>query len=193
MKMLYHSCSLALVVFATGCRALFPTDDRRTEAGWKDFQHAQAEFEQITPHKTTLDELRCMGIDPDYTPNIQWLTYLDIMQRFMPNPSITKQDLDPNVREAIECKDACRAFEIDLEILNNKRYGNLALDALGFKKKSQTTGWRFKGLILLKDNVVTYKLISGEPNIDKLEKKVKPLGPLQELDGLVNKATGAMF
>jgi hypothetical protein len=193
MKMLYYFFCLALVVLATGCRALFPTDDRRTEAGWKNFQHAQADFEQIIPHQTTLDELRCMGLDPDYTPNIRWLTYLDVMERFMPNPSITKQDLDPNVRDVIECKDACQAFEIDLETMHNKRYGNLALDVFGFKKKTQITGWRFKGLILLKDGVVTYKLISGEPNIDKFDKRVKPLGPFQELDGLVSKTTGKFF
>ena len=194
MKMLYRSISfLALVVFATGCRSLFPTDDRRTEAVWTNFASAQADFEQIVPHQTTLDELRCMGFDPDATPNIRWLTYLDIMQRFLPNPSITKADLDANVREVIECKEACQAFEIDLEILNNHRYGSLPLDVFGFKKKTQIQGWRFKGLILLKDNVVTYKLISGEPNIDKFEKKVKPLGPLQELDGLISRVPGKMF
>ncbi len=193
MKMLYHISYLGLVVFATGCASLFPTDDRRTQAAWTNFASAQSDFEQIVPHKTTLDELRCMGFDPDVTPNIRWLTYLDIMARFLPNQSITKEDLDPNVREMIQCKDQCQAFEIDLEILNNHRYGNLPLDVLGFKKKTQITGWKFRGLVLLKDDVVTYKLISGEPNIDKFEKKLKPLGPLQDLEGLISRGAGRMF
>jgi hypothetical protein len=192
-KMLYSNLLLALALAATGCKSLLPIDDRRTTASWTNFATAQAEFEKILPHTTTLDELRCMGFDPDHTPNIRWLTYLDVMQRFMPNPSITKNDLDPNVREVIECRDACQAFEIDLEIVNNHRYGNLPLDVLGFKKKNKITGWSFRGLVLLKDNVVTYKLLSGEPNMNKLEKRTKPLGPFQELDGIVGRVPGKMF
>jgi hypothetical protein len=39
----------------------------------------------------------------------------------------------------------------------------------------------------MKDGVVVYKLRSGQPYVDKIERKTRPLGPLQEVDGLVNK------
>jgi hypothetical protein len=55
---------------------------------------------------------------------------------------------------------------------------------------SRKKGWNFKALIIIKDDVVTYKLRSGQPNVDRFEKKTKPLGPLQELDGLVGKIPG---
>jgi hypothetical protein len=54
----------------------------------------------------------------------------------------------------------------------------------GVLNKTHETGWQFKGLILIKDGVVIYKLSSGEPQISRNGKQVKPLGPLQELDGV---------
>ena len=47
-------------------------------------------------------------------------------------------------------------------------------------------------MIVIKDGMVTYKLASGEPNVHRHEKKVRPLGSLQELDRLVNRVPGMM-
>jgi len=60
----------------------------------------------------------------------------------------------------------------------------------GFNKKTHITGWTYRALIIVKDDVVSYKLRAGEPNVNKYEKKVKPLGPLQELDNLIWKLPG---
>ena len=46
---------------------------------------------------------------------------------------------------------------------NKQRIGNVVLDVLGFQRETQTDGWRFNGLILLKDGVVVYKLTGGQP------------------------------
>ena len=132
-----------------------------------------------------------MGFDPHQTPNVKILTYLDIIQRFIPNASITLNDLQEDVRACIESKDCCHAYELDLEMTDSKRYGNLVLDMFGFNRKTKTTGWTFKALIIVKDDVVAYKLRSGEPNVDKLEKKTKPLGPLQEIDNVLTKLISA--
>jgi hypothetical protein len=80
---------------------------------------------------------------------------------------------------------------MDLDLTNNKRFGNLALDIFGFNRKTKTTGWTFKALIIVKDDIVAYKIRSGEPNVDRLEQKTKPLGPLQELDNILLKLIGA--
>lgn len=68
---------------------------------------------------------------------------------------------------------------------NSHRYGNLLLDILGFRRKTHEYGWDFKGLILIKDGLVVYKLSSGEPQISRNETVRHPLGPLQELDGSI--------
>jgi hypothetical protein len=95
------------------------------------------------------------------------------------------------VKACIESKDCCHAYELHLDMTDNKRFGNLALDVFGFSRNTKTTGWRYKALVIVKDDVVAYKLRSGEPNVDRLEKKLKPLGPLQEMDNIVMKLISA--
>src|SRR5258705_7211019 len=151
---------LALVFLTTGCKSLFPSDDSRTLNQWQSFGDAQSTFDGIVPHQTTVEDLKKMGLDADVTPNVKILTYLDLIQRFIPNASITMNDLQPDVRACIESKDCCHAYELELEMTDNKRYGNLLLDMFGFNRKTKTTGWTFKALIIVKDDVVAYKLRS---------------------------------
>src|SRR5437867_2445542 len=183
---------LALVLTTTGCRALFTSSSQRSRTPWQNFEEAQAAYDKVVPHKTTLSELRTLGFDPLATPNVKILTYLDLIQRFVPNASIALKDLQPDVRDCIESKDCCHAYELDLDQTNNKRYGNIALDMFGFDRKTKTSGWTFKALIIVKDDVVAYKIRSGEPNVDRLERKTKPLGPFQELDNIIGKLLGGL-
>jgi hypothetical protein len=179
--------SLLAVVLTTGCRNLLPSDSNRSQTRWKSYEEAQAAFDKIKPHATTREELKEFGFDPKTTPNIKVLTYLDLIRRFLPNSSVTMADLHPDVRQCIEAKDACQVYELELAITHGKRYGNLFADMFGFKKKNHITGWDIKMLVLVKDDVVAYKLRSGEPHIDRYEKKVKPLGPFQDMEGVVSK------
>ena len=182
---------LALVLTTTGCKALFSSTSQRARTPWQNFDEAQSAYDKVVPHKTTVSELKTMGFDPMTTPNVKILTYLDLIQRFIPNASITFDDLQPDVRACIESKDCCHAYEMDLDLTDNKRFGNLALDVFGFNRKTKTTGWTFKALIIVKDDVVAYKIRSGEPNVDRLEQKTKPLGPLQEMDNIIMKVISA--
>jgi hypothetical protein len=182
---------LALVLTTTGCKALFSSSSQRTRTPWQNFDEAQAAYDKVVPHQTTIVELKSMGFDPLTTPNVKILTYLDLIQRFLPNNSITLEDLQPDVRACIESKDCCHAYEMDLDLTDSKRYGNLVLDVFGFNRKTKTTGWTFKALIIVKDDIVAYKLRSGEPNVDRLEEKTKPLGPLQEMDNILSKVISA--
>ena len=121
-------------------------------------------------------------VSPSATTFAERGARFDLIERFLPNNSITKADLHPDVRACIDAKDCCQAFELSVDITQGKRYGKLYLDVFGFKKQNHITGWTFKALIILKDDVVAYKIRSGLPLVDRHEKKVKPLGPLQELD-----------
>lgn len=126
-----------------------------------------------------------MGFDPYTVPNVRILTYLDIIERFLPNASVTKEDLHQAIRACLDNKDGCSAYELNLAVEKKERYGNVAADVFGFKRKTKITGWNFKALIVMQNNVVVYKLRSGEPALEGYEKTVKPLGPFQELDRVV--------
>lgn len=171
---------------------MLPSEVKRPRTPWQNFEEAQAAFDRIVPHKTTVADLKGLGFDPATTPNVKVLTYLDLINRFIPNNSITLKDLQPDVRACIESKDCCHAYELNLDIVSSQRYGNVCLDVFGFKKYTHVTGWRFNALIIVKDDVVAYKLRSGEPKIDRYERKKKPLGPFQELENMVTKAPGMM-
>src|SRR6187455_3198746 len=110
---------LALVLSTTGCKSLFPSDSKTTLSHWQNFDEAQAAFDKITPHKTSVEDLKTLGFDPSTTPNVKLLTYLDLIERFIPNESITLADLQPDVRACIESKDCCHAYALDLDIIRN--------------------------------------------------------------------------
>ncbi len=154
-----------------------------TQSSWSDFAAAKAAFDQIQPGHTTRAELRTLGFDPYVNPNVRILNYLDIQNRFLPNQSVRMEDLPGPVRATLEAKEKSLAYELDLTVVRSQRYGNLMLDMLAFNRKTHETGWNFKALILINQERILYKLWSGQPNIDRLEQKKKPLGPFQEIDG----------
>lgn len=170
---------------APGCSFLLSRNEANTRSPWRTFGEAQSAFEHITPGNTPTEALAGLGFDPRQNPNVRILTYLDVQQRFMANPSITKADLDPAVRAYLDHREQGQAWEVEANEVKTKRYGNALLDVTGFVKKTHETGWHFKGLLLILDGRVVYKLASGQPNLDRYEKRTRPLGPLQEADGLL--------
>jgi hypothetical protein len=172
----------AVAFYASGCSFLLPRSQSITKSRWKSYAEAKAAFDRIVPNETGTNDLAELGFDPKADPNIRVLNYLDIIQRFIPNQAITQDDLDQSVRDFIEAREKSVALEVELNEVRKKRYGNAFLDIFGFKQKTHETGWRFKGLLLLRDGLVVYKLASGEPAVDRDEKTIKPLGPLQQLD-----------
>lgn len=165
----------------TGCANLLPTVEQTTESQWKSYEDAKQSFDKIMPGKTTSGELKALGFDPFENPNIKLINYLDITRIFIPNESIRLADLHPNIRTCLKAKTACQGYEISPKITYSERYGNVVLDVFNFRRKTKTTGWRFKGLIILNGELVVYKLESGEPKILELEDRENPLGPLQEI------------
>lgn len=185
MRLLY----LALVAAAaSGCKTtILPSEVKTPKNAWKTFGEAQASYDRIIPHETTVEDLRRLGFDPETTPNMRLLTYLDITERFIPNASIALADLQEDVRNCIVAKDCCKAYELSVEVSDSQRYGNALMDIFGFRKHTHITGWTFRSLIIIQNDLVVYKLHAGQPNVNRFESKTKPLGPFQELDHLLTK------
>ncbi len=186
MKKLLLLGLAVLVLSSTGCRSLFTRGSNTVQSPWKTFAEAKTAFDQIIPGQSTTNELEYLGFDPFSHANVRILTYLDVISRFLPNNSIQKTDLPEPVRACLEAKDSCQAYELNLTVTRSKRYGNLFLDIFAFNRKTRETGWNFKALIVLNRGKVAYKLWFGEPNLKRYETRKKPLGPLQELDGVVH-------
>src|ERR1043165_2384914 len=164
---------------ATGCSALLPRSQESTSSPWQTYQDAQQAFDRLVPGETSVTELKDMALDPSTNPNITILNYTDVLRRFLLSQSISLNDLDEGVRLCVTAKTNCRGFEINQKVLTKQRHGYVLLDLLGFKRDTHTKGWAFSGLILLKDDVVIYKLTGGQPSIVGNESTQNPLGPLQ--------------
>ncbi len=132
-----------------------------------------------------------MGFDPYSTPNVKILSYLDILQKFMPTNSIKLEHLPLSVRNCLAKKEACIAYEAHPGVIKRKRVGSVFNDLLGFKRKTIETGWRFDALIVLDNGVAVYKIWSGVPFMDSEKSRKNPLGPLQGSGGsLAREALG---
>lgn len=174
-----------LLLIATGCASLLPTSRTTTRSQWTNYDQVDAAFAKIIPFQTRTNDLKTLGFDPSVSPNVHLLTYVDIVHHFIPNSAITKADLPQAVRDCIRAREKSCAYEIDLSDTKSKRHGNVLLDIFGFKRRTTETGWEFEGLVLITDGVVVYKLSSGDPMISKESDVTKPLGPFQELDGVL--------
>jgi hypothetical protein len=179
-----RTVTLVLVVLACcSCSSLLPRSEDKTASNWTTYQEAQKAFDQIEPGKTTVLQLKGLSLDPSSNANIAILNYADVLRRFMVSQAISFNDLDAGVLECVTAKTQCRGFEVDQRLVKTHRKGNFWLDILGFHRETRVAGWRFNGLVLLKGDVVVYKLTGGQPAIDQLTDSNTPLGPVQSLAG----------
>lgn len=167
----------------TNSNSLLPSTQKASKTQWETFNQAKMAFDQIVPYKTTTEELKQLGFHPLKTPNIELLTYVEIIERFMPNPSIRIQDLDKGLQRCLESKESCRGYEMSLSRITDERFGNVVADLFGFRRRTKIQGWTFKAIIVLKSDLVVYKIAGGKPNVDELVDEKRPLGPLQNIGG----------
>jgi hypothetical protein len=179
--------SIPLVVLLgalAGCSSLLPKSKETTGApgiGWQSYQDAQQAFDRIETGKTTLADLNAMQLDPRTNPNITLLPRHEVLQRFIVNQSVSMNELDEGVRECLQAREQCKALEVNQTATQKKRIGNAALDMAKVYRETHTSGWRFCGLLLVKDGVVVYKLTGGQPVIHEIAEDRDVLGPLQKL------------
>lgn len=174
-----YRATVYLLLFLAGCSSMLPHGDANVEGPWKSFEEAQQTFAKIVPYRTTVEDLKSLDIDPHSRPNITILNYSDVLRRFVSGALVKLDDLDEGVRECINAKTACQGYEINQKSIKRNRTGNFISDYLNFKRETVITGWSFNGVLLIKDNVVIYKLAGGRPLIHEEEKNQNPLGPLQ--------------
>ena len=113
------------------------------------------------------------------------LSYLGVIERFIPRDFIRFDDLDPTVQQCIEARERCTGYVFHPERLHKERLGNWFLDILGFQRTTVNYGWSADIVLLVMDGHVAYKVMSGRPHIEDFHHDVQPLGPFQDLGGTV--------
>lgn len=185
---------LVLAALALGLSAcasdILPSTSHETAGPFPSYEIAEIGYRVIQPGVTTSGKLRELGIDPKTTPNLRVINYVEVMRIFMPTDTVALKDLDPAVQGCIGSKTACVGYVLTPGGTATQRDGDIALDVLGFQRKTQSTGWAASMLLLLVDDVVVYKLWSGTPRSDERNAETNPLGPAQDLSGTAKDAIG---
>ena len=171
---------LTCLLLVQGCTALLPNTHTESPT-FQTFDEARQAIEALVPNKSRLATLTEMGLTPDKQPNTAILTQADIVRRVFNCGVLGKDDLDPGIVTCINARNACRGWELNVARITKARTGNFFSDFANFKRRTETTGWRFNALILLVDDVVVYRGWGGQPVINEVEVNSNPLGPFQDM------------
>ncbi|HWD29279.1 MAG TPA: hypothetical protein VG387_19055 [Rhizomicrobium sp.] len=179
-----------VVVALGGCGgALLPSQSEVGSTSFESYGAVHAAFDHIALKQSSVGDLSDLGFDAQHAPNVAVLSYLEIVERFMPNSSMAFDRLDPAVQDCILARDGCQGYVFKVEHRETQRSGSLFLDVFGFEHTTTETGWNAQVLVLVQNGKVTHKLLSGEPNLRVVREQVQPLGPLQDLAGLFGTGT----
>lgn len=145
------------------------------------FEEARSAIEKLEPMKSDKSTLEKNGFNPATHPNTKILTHSDVVRLFVPSALLEREDLDPGILACLEARDRCHGLEISGSKIARVRTGNFLADFSNFHRRTETTGWRFNGLILFVKDLVVYRSWSGQPAVNEIEVTRNPLGPLQDI------------
>jgi len=175
-RLVFASC-----VALAGCTALLPRARTEDVSPFASFEAAREAFERAVPYRTTLAELKALGFDAQASGNVRQIPYPQLVAYLVPNPTLELAQLDVGIRDCIAARQSCRAYEFRFGAQVHERRGGFIADFLNFRRVTHTGGWRFEGVVLVRESVVLFRNHGGEPKIDSVEERVNPLGPLQAL------------
>jgi hypothetical protein len=176
------SATFMLSLVGCGGFGLLPHETQvLANANFQTYEQVSTAYTDIVPGTTRLADLPRLGFDTATTPNVEVLSYLGVIERFMPRNSMTFDRLAAPVQACIEAQDRCSAFVFHPQHIESQRTGSIFLDVLGFERQTLDTGWQAEVVLLMQDGHVAYKLMSGRPRIEDMHDTVQPLGPLQDI------------
>jgi len=179
--------SLGITLMLVGCGGLglLPRKADIRNTNFRSYAAVQTAYDTVAAGATKVSDLGPIGFDAAQSPNVEVVSYLGVIERFMPRDSIKFDQLDPAVQSCIEARESCSAYVFKPERIHEERTGNWFLDVLGFERESISYGWSAEVLLLVQDGRVVYKVMNGKPRINNYHDDVQPLGPFQDLGGTV--------
>lgn len=189
----FASLAITLVLVGCGSLGLLPYESDVQNTNFESYAAVQAAYRSVNPGATRASDLSHLGFDAARSPNVEMLSYLGVIERFMPRDSIGFDHLAPEVQSCIDARDRCLAYVFRPARLHQERRGNVFLDVLGFQRVTVNSGWSCEVILLVQDGRVAYKVMSGKPNIEDFHDAVQPLGPLQDIGGSMMRTAQRFF
>lgn len=173
---------------------LLPSQQQAAGGLFDTYEQMQAAYDRIEPGATTDAALCDYGFDMARFSNAEVLSYLGVIERFVPRDSIRYDSLAKPVRDCIEVQTRCQAYVFHPGRLTKTRTGNFFMDFFGFNRITTEIGWSADVVFLVQDKKVVYKIMSAKPFIASVSSVRQPLGPLQDVSNALSAASlGAKF
>lgn len=170
-----------LVFVVAGCSEVLPHETSTVSAKFQTYDQLMTAYDAIEIGKTRATDLAALGFDPKTTPNIQVLSYVQIIEYFVPSEAVTLQRIPKSVRTCLEAQDHCSAYVYRLQHSATRHNGGVVPDLVGIERDTTRVGWSAEIILLLRDDQIAYKVISARPYQQDQFEKSQPLGPLQDL------------
>jgi hypothetical protein len=164
--------------FLSGCSTMLPRSRAEDVSHFKTYEDARVALERVTPYRDTLVEARALGFDVADNSNVREVPYPQWVGTLV-NPNVPLDHADVGIRDCLAAELACRAYLFRFSRIEEDRTGNFVVDFLNFRRVTHRHGWRFEGLMLVRDGVVLFRNHGGEPRVEFVEDRRNPLGPLQ--------------
>ncbi len=163
----------------SGCASMLPRGSSVMTSPFASYGAAKEALDKAVPYTTTREELKSLGFDPDASTNVTVIPYPEVITRLAPHPGVPLDALDRGVRDCILAQTQCSAYVFHFGEQSKHRLGSFWLDFFNIDRTTELKGWRFEGLVVVRDGVVLFKNVGGDPRIDAVERQVNPLGPFQ--------------
>lgn len=184
-----YTQALALVTAAAllaGCTStVLPATTNKSQSSWATYGDARQAYDAVKIGVSTVGDIKTLGFDPATIPNIKILNYVDVVNLF--GPAFKMEDMPDGVRTCVKAREDCVAYNIQVRNIINQRDGFIPADMLGFRKEITTQGWEFNATLVTVGGKVVYKLWNGTPDILSHSKETTPLGPMQNMGGIIPK------
>jgi len=146
-----------LGVVGFGILNLLPHSPDSANLGIRSLKELAVAYERVKPGLTRASQLARIGFDTS-TPNVQVLSYLGVMERFMARDSVAFDRLDNAVQDCIEARDRCTALVFKPAETKVRTAGMLSIFGVDSAKASAEPA---EVTLLVQDGRVAYKMIRG--------------------------------
>ncbi len=157
--------AVVIVVLAlVGCGALtlLPRQNDPVPARPMTFKDLAAAYQRVQPGQTRASQLARIGFDPG-SANAQALSYLSVIERFMPRDSVRFDRLDAALQDCIEARDHCTALVFRPMGHSHAPVRSEVLSAFGLGAAAAGAENVPEVTLLVRDGRVAFKMISGMP------------------------------
>jgi hypothetical protein len=153
-----------LALLGCGALTLLPRQNDPIPVRLMTVKDLAAAYARVRPGLTRASQLSRMGFDFG-SANTQTLSYLGVMERFMPRDSVKFDRLNAAVQDCIVARDHCTALVFRPMDRSRAQSHTSFLSAIGLGAAAAASDRPPEITLLVRDGRVAFKMISGLPSI----------------------------